>query len=446
VHAHIKAKQKNFNNPEHQVLMDSAALHYEKCRKNTTTLFEDYQLLKNRVLFLKYNSVKDLNVKLDTFSFNFTKNGGKIHWAESKEEALKIIFRIIKEKMAHKISKSNDQIMEELALKDEAFAKKITVLESDINALHNDLADVDYFWDLPVLKTGLREMLKSFQQKLKFETDTVEDSVDFLKSYLIQKSTQSDISISSADFLVSDIGAIINLDDSGSQSISQAFPEIKIMVAGIDSMLSSIKDLDNFLYLKSANSIDKVLPYRVNICTGLDRREKEKEIHLILLDNGRTEMIKSVKQRKIFHCLKCGNCKFVCPVYKVVGNDFYSTSETSVLGAIKNPLTQKDDLAFAESFACTMCRRCTEVCPMQIPLHQLLLNNRQIAMERNLVLSSSEKKKIRKLFLTRKNFESSLTAAMLRFKYKKSLEENKIFPNPAEKTFSRWWKESQTPE
>ena len=205
-------------------------------------------------------------------------------------------------------------------------------------------------------------------------------------------------------------------------------------------------DLEKFLHLLATHTSNKMLPWNTQIITG-PRQEDEidgaKELYLVLIDNKRTEVMKQVKQREIFNCIHCGACTSICPVYKLIGGKPYGGAYVGPVGSVVNPFMMDFYFAAHQSYACTLCKRCTEVCPMNIPIHELILQNRKETVHREfyVTLDKSQIKQLRKMMIKRIAMDSWLSNIMLKMKYKKLFGTQKIFPDLSKRSFNVRYKE-----
>jgi len=372
--------------------------------------------LKRRAMFCKYKAINELEKYLIEFDFLFTRRGGRIIWASDHKEAKKEIIRLLREKGIQKTTKTKSRTANELQLRECFQDAKIDCLETEFSAFCNQQAEKD------------------------------SQTVDFIKKYLINQSFQTRLSITGVNFLVSDIGGLVICENQGNIAMNTAFPEIHIAICGIEKMIPSLADLDKFLHLLATHTSNEILPWNTQIITG-PRQENEvdgpKELYLVLIDNKRTEVMKQVKQREIFHCIHCGACTSVCPVYKHIGEEPYGGAYVGPVGLVVNPFMMDFSNAAHQSYACTLCKRCTEVCPMNIPIHELILQNRKESVRREfyVTLNKSKIKQLRKMMMKRTTMDSWLPNQMLKMNYKKLFGSQKIFPDLSQRSFNVRYKE-----
>ena len=413
---YLELCKKGINNKQHRVYAERVSERYQKNLENADNHFKFPELLKRRAMFCKYKAINELEKYLIEFDFLFTRRGGRIIWASDHKEAKKEIVRLLREKGIQKTTKTKSRTANELQLRECFQDAKIDCLETEFNAFCNQQAEKD------------------------------SQTVDFIKKYLINQSFQTRLSITGVNFLVSDIGGLVICENQGNIAMNTAFPEIHIAICGIEKMIPSLADLDKFLHLLATHTSNEILPWNTQIITG-PRQENEvdgpKELYLVLIDNKRTEVMKQVKQREIFHCIHCGACTSVCPVYKHIGEEPYGGAYVGPVGLVVNPFMMDFSNAAHQSYACTLCKRCTEVCPMNIPIHELILQNRKESVRREfyVTLNKSKIKQLRKMMMKRTTMDSWLPNQMLKMNYKKLFGSQKIFPDLSQRSFNVRYKE-----
>jgi len=192
----------------------------------------------------------------------------------------------------------------------------------------------------------------------------------------------SEIGISGANFLIADVGAVHLLENEGNGRLSTACPPVHIVLAGIEKVLPRLADLELFLPLLATSGTGQQLTVYNSLIRGARRSgelDGPSKMYVILLDNGRTNLYKDPEFREALRCIRCGACLNACPVYKAVGGHAYHTAYPGPIGAVitphLRPLEEWNHLAFASS----LCGACSDVCPVNIPLHHLLLKNRALA-------------------------------------------------------------------
>ena len=444
---YLESVKKGLENNHHRTYAESILEHYQDVLENSDSFFRHPNLLKKRASLSKYKAINELEKYLVEFELLFTRRGGRIIWAADHEEATKEIIRLLRDKGIKKTVKSNTKTANEIQLNLAFEEAKIDCLETEMNAFYNKLQKKKTeSTSFPILNADFAHVAQDIQNSLHFEGKNIQQTIDYVKKFLINQCSQIRVGITGVNFLVSDIGGLVICENQGNIAMSTAFPEIHIALCGVEKMIPNLADLEKYLHLLTTHTSKEMLPYNTQIITG-PRQEGEidgpTELYLVLIDNKRTEVMKQVKQREIFHCIHCGACTSVCPVYKHIGGEPYGGVYVGPVGSVVNPFMKDFYYAAHQSYACTLCKRCTEVCPMNIPLHELILQNRKEAVYREfyVTLDKSQMKHLRKMMIKRATLDSWLSNTMLKMNYKKLYGNQKIFPDLSQRSFNVRYRE-----
>ncbi len=438
---------RGINNKDQRIISESISEQYANVLEKSNTFFRNPKLIRQRAVFAKYKIFDEFEHYLIEFDQNFTKKGGKIIWAQDTDEALKAIVDILKRNRVEAVVKSTTSIAEEIGLNKFLEEEKIAVLETEINSFIQQLKKVENLSkDYPIMEISADIAAKVIQQKMGLSEGSTTLIFDFLKKHFINRCNQTTVGITGANFLISDTGSVVVCEDQGNISLCTAFPDIHIILAGIDKLIPSITDLEAFVNLLAANSSGKNMMYNTQIINGPAKEtEKDgpKEVYLVLLNNGRTDILKNKKQRRILHCIHCGACHAACPVLKLIGEKPYNGVYTGPIASVAAPYIDGFYKSSHLSYACTLCGKCTEVCPMNIPLHQLILHDRNniVQDEFYVTLDRSKMKGLKKMMLKRKVMESAKANLLIRFNYKKAYGNARIFPDLSQKSYNEIWRE-----
>ena len=444
---YLDLAKKGIEDKNHRSYAEGISERYQRVLEKADDYFKFPELLKKRAMFSKYKAINELEKHLIEFEFLFTRRGGRIIWASDPEEAQKEITKLLREKGIKKTSKTNSKTLNEIQLKECLQGANIDCLETEFNAFHSQQhKSTTETISFPILDTDFAHVSQNIQKVLNFKEKNVEQTIDYVKKYLINHCSQIRVGVTGVNFLVSDIGGLVICENQGNIAMNTAFPEIHIAVCGIDKMIPSFADLEKFLNLLATHTSNEMLPWNTQIITG-PRQENEvdgpRELYLVLLDNKRTEVMKQVKQREIFHCIHCGACTSVCPVYRLIGSEPYGGVYAGPVGSVVNPFMQDFYYAAHQSYACTLCKRCTEVCPMNIPIHELILQNRKESVQREfyVTLDKSRIKQLRKMMIKRAAMDSWASNFAIKMKYKKLFGSQKIFPDLSKRSFNVRYRE-----
>ena len=195
---------------------------------------------------------------------------------------------------------------------------------------------------------------------------------------------QAEIGVTGANFIISDVGAIAVTENEGNARLSVAWPKTHIVIVGIEKVIPSIDDLGLFWPLLATYGTGQQVTVYNSILSGprqAGETDGPEDMYVILLDNGRTDLLANAKSREALYCIRCGSCLNACPIYKNIGGHAYDTTYSGPIGSVITPhLRGMHDYKHL-SYASSLCGNCTEVCPVKINLHELLLENRKEAVE-----------------------------------------------------------------
>jgi L-lactate dehydrogenase complex protein LldF len=326
-----------------------------------------------------------LDLHLTQFENQITKRGAKVFWAEDSEQALSFIGEICKEKSCKSLVKSKSMATEEIHLN--AYLESIGVesVETDLGEYIQQLdGEAPYHIVTPAMHKSKEDVAKLFAEKLGTDINmTPEELTLVARKNLREKYTQAEIGVTGANFIISDIGAIAVTENEGNARLSAAWPKTHIVIVGIEKVIPSINDLGLFWPLLSTFGTGQQVTVYNSIISGPkkeDETDGPEEMYVILLDNGRTELLANAKSREALYCIRCGACLNACPVYKNIGGHAYETTYSGPIGSVITPhLRGMHDYKHL-SYASSLCGNCTEVCPVKINLHELLLDNRREAV------------------------------------------------------------------
>jgi len=370
----------------HRKIIDFNISRYEKAVAKGKKQYINLDLAKDRAARIKRNVVNDLEYYLKEFEMNFSKNGGQIIWAENAADANKAIKNIAKLHNVKNVVKSKSMITEEIELNQHLEDVGIESLETDLGEYIVQIAgEKPYHIVTPAMHKSKEDIAALYHEKFNTPKDfTPEELTHYTRKKLRKKFTHADMGITGGNFLIADKGLIALTENEGNGVLSVSFPKVHVAIVGIEKIIPSIKDLDLFWSLLSTHGTgQKITVY--NSLIGGPKKDGEidgpEHQYLILLDNGRTDLLATEHQKVALSCIRCGACLNVCPVYKTIGGHAYGTTYSGPIGAVITPHMSGIEEYNHLSFASTLCGRCTEECPVNIPLHELLLYNRRDAVK-----------------------------------------------------------------
>lgn len=348
--------------------------------------FYDLNLARERAKNVKWRAIETLDQQLEEFERQFTARGGKVIWAETAEQALAEILIICKTKACKTIVKSKSMVTEEIHLNAFLQENGIESIETDLGEYIQQLdGEAPYHIVTPAMHKSKEDIAKLFSEKLGTDSKlNPEQLTRVARNILREKFTQAEIGITGANFLIGDIGAVAITENEGNARLSCAWPPVHIAIAGIEKMIPSFSDLGLFWPLLSTfGTGQRVTVYNTIVAGPRQPGEADgpEEMYVILLDNGRTNLLANAKAREALYCIRCGACLNACPVYKNIGGHSYNTTYSGPIGSVITPHLKGFNEWKHLSYASSLCGNCTEVCPVKINLHELLLENRNEAVK-----------------------------------------------------------------
>jgi L-lactate dehydrogenase complex protein LldF len=379
------------------------ALRDSQLRRNlnhaTTTIREkraravaelpDWEDLRLAGAGIKDDVGQHLDRYLLQFEEAFIAAGGHVHWAADAAEANRIVLDLVRATGETEVVKVKSMVTVECALNEALAEAGITALETDLAELIVQLAD-----DLPshILvpaihrsRGEIREIFLEHMPGVSPElTDEPAELAGSARTYLRERFMKAKVGISGANFMIAETGTLVVVESEGNGRMCLTMPETLISVVGIEKVLPTWRDLEVFLQLLPRSSTaERMNPY-TTMWTGAHPGDGPKDVHVVLLDNGRTRALADPVGRQALRCIRCSACLNSCPVYERVGGKAYGSVYPGPIGAILNPLLNGVDNGPVEKslpYASTLCGRCFEVCPVRIDIPDILVHLRGQVVE-----------------------------------------------------------------
>jgi len=446
--AEIKAFDKN-----HRKIINHNISKYNTAVIKGKEQFSNLEVARQRVSFLKHRAINNLENYLKEFEYNFVKNGGKVIWALDAKEAAEEILKIFKNNNARMAVKSKSMATEEIELNHVLEQNKIESVETDLGEYIVQIAgEKPYHIITPAMHKSKEDIARLFHEK--FNTppgSTPEELTAYVRQLLREKFTGADIGVSGANFIIADIGAIALTENEGNALMTVSFPKIHIVIAGIDKIIPSVKDLALLWpVLASHGTGQNITVY--NSIVSSPKKENEidgpDEMYVVLLDNGRTNLLAQKKQKSALTCIRCGACLNACPVYRNIGGHTYQTVYSGPIGSVITPYMSGLKDYKHLSFASSLCGKCTEVCPSAIKIHKLLLYNRNDAVNKKMagLVDKTVMFGWRTIMLNRWILDKTdyrIKNAVIRMFFKYSWGSRRDVPVVKPRSFNRMWKDKK---
>jgi L-lactate dehydrogenase complex protein LldF len=348
--------------------------------------FTDVHLARERAKNIKWRAIEKLDEHLLQFEANLTRRGGKVIWAENAQQAVEQVLAICKAKNCKTVVKSKSMVTEEIHLNDHLEEHGIESVETDLGEYIQQLdGEPPYHIVTPAMHKSREDIARLFAEKLHVRSNLSAEQLTLVaRDILRDKYVQAEIGITGANFILADIGGVAVSENEGNARLSNAFPKTHIVITGIEKVIPSMNDLALFWpLLATYGTGQQITSYNTIISGPRQKGEADgpDEMYVILLDNGRTNILANERTRESLYCIRCGACLNACPVYKNIGGHAYETTYSGPIGAVITPQLKEMGEWKHLSYASSLCGNCTEVCAVKINLHEILLENRHEAVE-----------------------------------------------------------------
>jgi iron-sulfur cluster protein len=348
----------------------------------------DWQDLRTAGAAIKDATLADLERHLVQLESALTAAGATVHWARDAEEANRIVAGVAQSHGVEEVVKVKSMVTQEIGLNEALAAEGIAAWETDLAELIVQLGDdLPSHILVPAIHRNRAEIRQIFLDRMAAAgrpapadlTDDPPELAAAARLHLREKFLRAKMAVSGANFAVAETGTLVVVESEGNGRMCLTLPEVLVSVVGIEKVVPTWGDLDVFLRLLPRSSTgERMNPY-TSTWTGVTPGDGPQEVHVVLLDNGRTRALADEVGRQALRCIRCSACLNVCPVYERVGGHAYGSVYPGPIGAILNPLmkgvgadAQTDSLPYASS----LCGACYEVCPVKIDIPSVLVDLR----------------------------------------------------------------------
>lgn len=370
------------------VYQSTKATH-EKRTKLLFDQFADPNRLRELAGEIKQHAIENLDTLLPQVEAKLKGNGAQVHWAATAESACETVLKIMRARGATKMVKAKTMVSEEIELAHFLEQHGCEALETDLGEFIVQI-DHDHPSHIvrPIIHKNRREIATSFEREgLGAYNDDPGTITRRARVYLRHKYLEADVGLTGANFVSAESGRIVLVTNEGNSRFCLAATKCHIVLVGIEKMVPRDRDLAVLLNLLGRSGTAQDLTVYTEFINGPKRAEQPdgpEEMHVIFVDNGRTEVLAS-ECREILRCIRCGACLNVCPVYRQASGHAYRSVYPGPVGAVLSPLLAKDRFPSLADLpkASSLCGACNEVCPVNIPIPDLLLRLRNRAKEEN---------------------------------------------------------------
>ncbi len=373
--------------------------NFVKGRADRVAELDNFEELRTHAAAIRDRALNNLDVYLEEFEKNATARGAVVHWAETAADVNRIVCDLAAQYGVKKVVKSKSMVSEECALNDALEAAGVEVVETDLGEYILQLAkEPPSHIIAPVIHKGRDEISDLFADKHKRprKTDITEltrEAREMLRSHFLT----ADMGISGANFIVAETGTTLIVTNEGNGRMTTTLPRVHVAITGIEKVVPTLEDVTTLLRLLPRSATGQTISNYISFTTGVkddaqgtgartaDAQEATgaEHFHIVLLDAGRTKLIGSDMQ-PMLRCIRCGACMNHCPVYQNVGGHAYGWVYPGPMGSILTPTYVGLENALDLPHASTLCNQCGVVCPVKIPLPDLMRKLREKQVERGL--------------------------------------------------------------
>ena len=338
---------------------------------------------------LKKKALSKLPQLLEQLEEKCTQNGIQVHWAETTSEANQLVLDIMKSHQASRLVKGKSMVSEEMHLNRFLKENGIEALETDLGEFIIQLNDeTPSHIIVPAIHKNKDQISKIFHDNIPDApyTEDVAELTAIARKTLRQKFYQADVGLSGVNFAVAETGTLCLVENEGNGRMCTTVPPVHIAVMGLEKVVEKLEEVPPLLRLLTGSATGQLITTYVNMITSprkTGEKDGPKEVHLIILDNGRSNIFADPQFRQTLQCIRCGTCLNHCPVYTRIGGHAYGFVYPGPIGKILNPQTEGLKKAGILATASTLCNACEEVCPVKIPIPELLRRIRNESYSNN---------------------------------------------------------------
>ena len=321
----------------------------------------------------------NLAAYLEQFEAAVLAAGGHVHWARDAAEANAIVAQVARDHGADEVVKVKSLTTDEIGLNEALAAQGIRAIETDLAEL---ILQLDGDWSshilVPAIHRNRSEIRDIFARTIApgLTSNEPGDLAEAARLYLRERFLAAKVGVSGANFGIAETGTVVVVESEGNGRMCTTLPPVLVTVLGIEKLLPAFADLEVFLQLLPRSSTgERMNPY-TSLWTGVTPGDGPDELHVVLLDNGRTRVLEDEVGRQALHCIRCSACLNICPVYSRTGGHAYGSVYPGPIGAILTPQLEGIEHAKSLPYASSLCGACYEVCPVKIDIPTVLLHLR----------------------------------------------------------------------
>lgn len=370
---HPTAAHEFIANDERSHWHDKALWFVRSKRDKQAHAVPEWEYLRSMASQIKTHTVANLGHYLEEFEKNATALGATVHWAADAEEHNAIVLSILRKHETRRIVKSKSMLTEECGLNHSLEANGIDVVDTDLGERIVQLRDeTPSHIVLPAIHIKKEEVGETFHEHLGTEEGASDPQylTEAARGHLRGKFLAGEVGITGVNFAIAETGGFVVCTNEGNADLGVSLPRVHIACMGIEKLIPRFSDLSVFTRLLARSATGQPITTYTSHFHG--PRDPDSELHIVLVDNGRSRLRGSKEFRDALHCIRCGACMNTCPVYRRSGGHSYHATVPGPIGSVLSPT--RDAKSYKSlPYACSLCGSCSDVCPVKIPLHHQLL-------------------------------------------------------------------------
>ena len=387
--SHPALAQAFVDNRERAQWHDKALWFVREKRDRMASSVPEWELLRETASAIKRHTQSRMAEYLEQFEANAKKNGIIVHWATDAHEHNEIVLGILQKHHAKRLVKSKSMLTEECHLNPFLEGHGIEVVDTDLGERIVQLRkETPSHIVLPAIHIRKEEVGECFHEHLGTEKGASDPNylTEAARNHLRERFCKADAGLTGVNFAIAETGGIVICTNEGNADLGVGLPKVHIACMGMEKLIPRAKDLSVFLRLLARSATGQPITTYTSHFHG---PMPGYEMHVVIVDNGRSEILKSPEFRRSLDCIRCGACMNTCPVYRRSGGHSYESTVPGPIGSILTPL-QTPEKHSSLPFACTLCGSCTDVCPVKIDLHQQLFTLRELLDNKRLIGTSKK--------------------------------------------------------
>ena len=370
---HPAAAHEFVTNKERSHWHDQALWFVRNKRDKQARSVPEWEYLRSLASQIKSRTIANLDQYLEEFERNATALGATVHWATDGDEHNAIVLEILRKHETQRIIKSKSMLTEECGLNHFLEDNGVEVVDTDLGERIVQLrGESPSHIVLPAIHIKKEEVGDTFHEHLGTEAGASDPKylAEAARGHLRSKFLAGEVGITGVNFAVAETGGFVVCTNEGNADLGASLPRVHIACMGIEKLIPRFEDLAVYMRLLARSATGQPITSYTSHFHG--PRDEDSELHIVMVDNGRSRLRESDEFRDSLHCIRCGACMNTCPVYRRSGGHSYNATVPGPIGSVLSPT--RDAKSYKSlPYACSLCGSCTDVCPVRIPLHHQLL-------------------------------------------------------------------------